>query len=175
MNFYLATTRFNCKTYSENIHYRKTNEIIAIYGTCVKIQNKYSPDTIMFVIEMNNDTNYIEGISLIRNKLNYDKHKIYDNPEYNRYIYKGDYWISRNEILVIDEEIVDIFDTILFKGKSHVKRHAGISIITDKLLTNWNYDLSTLKTRVKNLFVQEYRKKYSQEETNIVMYETIIN
>lgn len=172
MNFYLSTTRFNCKTYQENTDYRKTNEIITIYGTCVKIQNKYSPDTIMFVIEMNNDTNSIEGIGLIRNKLNFDKHKIYDNPEYNRYIYKGDYWLSRNEILLKDEELVDIFDTILFKGKSHVKRHAGISVITDKLLTNWNYNLPQLKNRVKNLFVQEYRKKYSEEMTNL-LYEEV--
>jgi len=167
MNFYLATTRFNCKTYDENIEYRKKNNLTSIYGTCVKIQNKYSPDAIMFVIEMNNDTNSIEGISLIRNKLVFDKHKIYDNPEYNRYIYIGNYWLSRSQILSLDKELVYIFDIILFKGKSHVKRHAGISVITDKLLTNWNFDLQELKKRVKMIFIQEYRNKSDTQYSEI--------
>jgi hypothetical protein len=168
MNFYLATTRFNCKTYSENIDYRIKNDLISIYGTCVKIQNKYSPDAIMFIIEMNNETNRIEGIGLIRNRLIFDKHKIYDNMDYNRYIYSGKYWLSRSQILSLDQDLVYIFEIILFKGKSHVKRHAGISIITDKLLTNWNFDLQTLKNRVKMIFIQEYRNKADLQ--NISLY-----
>lgn len=157
--FYLATTRFNNETYKENIDYRKHNNYQVIYGTCVRIQSKYSLDTIIFVIEMNNETNKIEGMGIIRNRISDDKHKIYSNTDYNRYIYVGEYWLSREKILDSnDSELVEIFDTILFKGKSHVKRQAGISVLTKKLLTNWAYELTDLEQRVKNLFLSEFRK-----------------
>jgi hypothetical protein len=32
---------------------------------------------------------------------------------------------------------LEIFENILFKKKTHVKRHAGISVVTEKLLVNW--------------------------------------
>jgi hypothetical protein len=157
--FYLASTRFNNETYRENILYREKNNYKVIYGTCVRIQSRYSLDTILFVIEMNNETNKIEGIGIIRNRISDDKHKIYLNTDYNRYIYIGEYWLSREQILNSnDSELVEIFDTILFKGKSHVKRQAGISVLTKKLLTNWVYDLIDLEQRVKNLFLTEFRK-----------------
>jgi hypothetical protein len=166
--FYLASTRFNNETYKENINYRKKKNYDVIYGTCVRIQIKYSLDTIMFVIEMNNATNKIEGIGIIRNRISDDKHKIYSNIDYNRYIYIGDYWMSRQQILNSnDSELVEIFDTILFKGKSHVKRHAGISVLTKKLLTNWNYELTDLEQRVKNLFIKEFRKDVKSINNNI--------
>lgn len=160
--FYLASTRFNNQTYQENMDYRKKRGLKVIYGTCVRIQQRYSLDTILFVIEMNNETNKVEGIGIIRNRLSddYNKSKIYSNNDYNRYIYTGDYWMSREEILASNNaELIEIFDTILFKGKSHVKRQAGISILTKKLLTNWNYELEELEQRVKNMFIQEFRKE----------------
>ena len=160
--FYLASTRFNNETYKENKIYRKMKGLKAIYGTCVRIQARYSLDTILFVIEMNNETNRIEGIGIIRNRLsdNYAKSNIYSNSDYNRYIYVGDYWMSREEILKKgDAELIEIFDLILFKGKSHMKRQAGISVITGKLLTNWNYELVDLEQRVKNMFVKKFRQE----------------
>lgn len=141
--FYIASTRFNNDTYEENIAYRKKTGIPVIYGTSIRIQEKYDVGTLMFVAEMNNDENQIEGIGLIRNTLVYDKkHNIYINSDYNRYLYKGDYWISRKTILDNDEEIIKICDTVLFKGKSHLKRVSGISVLTKQLFTNWDYKLS---------------------------------
>ena len=106
---------------------------------------------------MNNEENRIEGIGLIRNTLVYDKkHNIYSNSDYNRYLYKGDYWISRKTILDKDDEIVKICDTVLFKGKSHLKRVSGISVLTNQLFTNWDYKLSLLKEKIRALFIREY-------------------
>jgi hypothetical protein len=157
--FYLASTRFNNETYRENIEYRHKKDIKVIYGTCVRIQARYSLDTILFVIEMNNETNKIEGIGIIRNRLTDNKYKLYSNNDYNRCVYVGEYWMSREQILNSDDpELVEIFDLILFKGKSHMKRQAGISVITKKLLTNWIYELPDLEQRVKNIFVKEFRK-----------------
>ena len=81
--------------------------------------------------------------------------------EYNRYIYKGEYWLSREQILRHDDEIVEIFENILFKKKSHVKRQSGISIITNKLLSNWktfaNYNENYIKQSIKQIFLTEFK------------------
>lgn len=155
--FYIASTRFNNDTYEENLAYRKKSGIPVIYGTSIRIQEKYDVGILMFVIEMNNDENNIEGIGLIRNTLVYDKkHNIYINSDYNRYLYKGDYWVSRKTILEKDEEIVKICDTVLFKGKSHLKRVSGISVLTKQLFSNWDYKLSVLKEKIRVLFLKEF-------------------
>ena len=115
--FYIASTRFNNETYDENMSYRKKSDIPVIYGTSIRIQEKYDVGSLLFVAEMNNEENRIEGIGLIRNTLVYDKkHNIYSNSDYNRYLYKGDYWISRKTILDKDDVIVKICVTVLFKG-----------------------------------------------------------
>jgi len=155
--FYLATTRFTNDTYKENINYRNKQGLPVIYGSPVKIRDKYPIGSLIFVIEMNisKETNRIEGIGLIRNNLVYDKqHKIYENGEYNRYIYKGDYWISRKDI---DTDIVTIFDTILFKGKTHQKRYIGVTMLTEKLFIHWPYELYTLKNKIRNIFVDNFK------------------
>ena len=155
--FYIAGTRFNNLTYKENIDYRNKNQEEVIYGAALKIRNIYSHGSLIFVAEMNNETNKIEGIGLIKNLLVSDKrHKIYENNDYNRYIYRGKYWLNRNQIENFDKEIIEILDNILFKGKSHLKYRTGITIITEKLFTHWNYELRTLKNKIKYLFIEYF-------------------
>jgi hypothetical protein len=106
---------------------------------------------------MNNDKDQIEGIGLIRNNMVHDlKTKIYDNSDYNRYIYRGDYWINREAILAEDKDIVKMCDLILFKGKSHMKRVSGISVLTEKLFTNWVFELKDLKDKIRSLFLKVF-------------------
>lgn len=155
--FHIASTRFNNKTYIENLNYRKKYDETVIYGTDIKINTKYSPGSLIFVIEMNNEKDQIEGIGLIRNNMVHDiKTKIYDNPDYNRYVYRGDYWLDRETILVEDKDIVRICDLVLFKGKSHMKRISGISVITEKLFTNWKFELKDLKDKIRDVFVKVF-------------------
>jgi hypothetical protein len=163
--FYIACTRFNNETYNENMKYREKNNEIAIYGTSTKIRNIYPIGCIIFVVEMNNETNKVEGIGLIRNNLDiYKRRKIYSNGDYNRYIYKGNYWLSREELINKNKEVIDILDIILFKGKSNLKRFSGITIITDKLFRHWDYELYKLKKEITNLFVSYYSVEYKEIE-----------
>ena len=158
--FHIACTRFNNTTYDENMRYRREHSEPVIYGSTLKIRNIYSQGSLIFVAEMNNQTNQIEGIGLIKNCLIYDKrHNIYDNDDYNRYIYKGNYWLSRKQISQYNPEILEILDTVLFKGKSHLKCRIGITIITPKLFVHWDYDLQILKQLVKNLFLYYFKTK----------------
>ena len=159
--FYLACISFNNKTYDENICYRNKYNKKVIYGSMLKIREIYPKESLIFIAEMNNTENKIEGIGLIKNVLLYNrKDKIHENTECNRYIYRGKYWLSRRQILEVDFEILNIFDDILFKGKSHLKNRIGIRIITDKLFIHWtSYDLITLKNKVKNVFLHYFQKK----------------
>jgi len=166
--FHIASTRFNNKTYRENITYRANNNEKVIYGTDIKINEKYTLGCLIFVIEMNNEKNKIEGIGLIRNTIIHDdkKTKIYENPDYNRYVYRGDYWVNRETILSINKEIAEICELILFTGKSHMKRVSGISVLTEKLFTNWAFELKDLKQNIRDMFLLLFGNL--QSNTNLI-------
>lgn len=148
--FYLACTRFSNKTYEENMNYRLNHGEVVLYGPSFKISEKYPINAPIYVIEMNNEKNKIEGIGLIKNILVVNKrHKIYENGEYNRYIYRGKHWLSREQL---GEEISEILDTVLFKGKSHMKRRTGITVLGEKIFKNWNHELEVIKGKIRTEF-----------------------
>ena len=68
MNKTIATTRFNDETYLEHINYKKRIEHTgALYGSPMKIKEQIPLDSCIYVIEMNNSKNKIEGIGMIVN------------------------------------------------------------------------------------------------------------
>jgi len=158
--FFIASTRFNNSTWQENIDYRIKNSIKgAIYGVNIQICEKYPLNSIIFVIEMNNDMNKICGISIIRNSILFDKkYKIYSDNNYNRFIYKGDYWLSRDDIIAYDEMLIVSLETMLFRGKSHLKRRLGISFLTSKLYLKWRYNEHLTKESIKNIFISKFKQ-----------------
>jgi hypothetical protein len=165
--FHLASTRFNNSTLAENMAYREkmAAEAVVYYGSLIKVHKKISVGAFMFVFEMNNDTNQIEGISLVRNTLVLDKkHRIYSNDDYNRYTYKGIHWLSRKQIMELDPGLVETFDRILFKGKTHMKRACGITVLNEKLMTTWNMDLNVEKEKVRRIFLQKDISDISETE-----------
>jgi len=168
--FHIASTRFNNTTIAENMAYRQKKGEPVLYGTSIQIHQKYPIGAILAVFEMNNEENRIEGIGIISNNIVFDKkHKIYIESDYNRIIYSGKYWIGRKQLLALDLELVTIFDTILFKGKSHMKRQTGITVVTEKLTKKWNHDLDILKRRVKGLFINTFKMQKDIEDiTNVV-------
>jgi hypothetical protein len=154
----IASTRFNNATWNENSDYRVKHNKPCIYGVNIKIADKYS-NSHMFVVEMNNSTNKIEGISLIRSKLVTDRYyQIYENGDYNRFIYQGQYWLSRDQISDKNPELIVIFDKILFKGKSHLKRMSGISVVSQKLFTRWEYNMDKIQQELNELFTIEFKR-----------------
>jgi len=167
--YYIACTRFSNSTYAENMEYRKKHNYPAIYGSTLKIRDIYPPGAFIFVVEMNNEKNQIEGVGLIENKLVCDRyHNIYSNAEYNKYVYRGKYWLAKENI---EPELTEIFNNALFKGKSHLKCRIGITVVTEKLLVRWNYDLLNIKYRLQNLFenvcIKKNCKKYIDEDKYI--------
>jgi len=153
------TTRFNEKTWQENSAYREKNKINGcIYGSATKMKFTIPLNEVVFIIEMNNSTNNIEGISLVRNVLHFDKYyKIYDAGTYNRYVYKSEYRIDR---LLLDPYLVEILDNICFKGKTHLKRGIGFTSIPEKLKRNVESDVFNIEKCIR----KEFKEKFVDSE-----------
>lgn len=131
----IVTTRFNNDTWMENIEYRKTHPMLGcIYATPEMNSDKMVPESILFVLEMNNDQNRIMGIGMVRNRALIKKHRVYTNENYNRYAYVGKHRIDREEMTVEEDTIMRAFDALCFTGARHMKRLQGIkSFPTDML------------------------------------------
>jgi hypothetical protein len=84
---------------------------------------------------MNNSSNQIEGIGLIKNRayITDIKYSIYNTDNYNRYVYKGSCRLDRETIERYNSYLVEVLEYILFKEKTHLKRGSGFIKITKKL------------------------------------------
>ena len=132
MQINIMVTRFNNQTWAENKAWREKNDFKGcIYNSPVNLKNNIPIMSDVYVIEMNNQENRIEGIGKIKNKIFVDRrYKIYSDNNYNRYTYKGKKRIDRESIL--DRESISTIEKLeqmLFKGKAHLKRGQGISKI----------------------------------------------
>ena len=153
--FYIGTTRFTNETYKENKEWReKHNWQGCMYGLNKRIPKSMPNEALIYVLEMNNDTNKIEGIGLIRNYINY-KQKAYiykKDPNYNRFIYNSKYRIDMKEIK--DEnyiKVIEILENFIFYGAGHYKRGQGITTI------NWN----KIDEKKKKLFILFFKKLFN--------------
>jgi hypothetical protein len=167
--FTIVSTRFTNITWEENIQYRFTHGIKGcIYGSPQEMSPKILYDSMVFVVEMNNNKNRIEGIGLIRNKVFLDKYyKIYDDGNYNRYVYKSDYHIDRDTLIRYNEMLVNALDYILFKGYTHLKRGSGFTTITEKLLNHEKCQGLHMKNDIRSMFIDYYDRSIGKEEPSI--------
>jgi len=127
--FYIGTTRFTNSTYKENSEWRERFKWKgSIYGCNKKMPLNIPHMAFVYVIEMNNDTNEIMGIGLVRNYIN-PKYKmcIYkSDTNYNRYVYNSAWRKKRSEI---NEKFLQALELIVFKGSGHFKRGQGVTTI----------------------------------------------
>jgi hypothetical protein len=135
-NTYILTSRFNTNTTTENREYcRVSNPALAcIYSTPVPIDASIPDMAIIFILEMNNDTNRIMGIGILRNSPKYCKYLVHCNSSYNTYTYSGKYRISREEMNDEEEKTMLILDMLCFTGTRHQKRLSGITVFPEYLL-----------------------------------------
>ena len=158
----IVTGRFNNETLETNYAYRKKHNFGCLYCVPFELSPKIHYETPVFVIEMNNSLNRIEGIGLIKNKPSCNRYyKVHEDGNTNRFIYIGDYFMERENFINTNSFIVDVLDEILFKGKTHSKRGCGLSIIPEKIL---KFDICNgrdIKKEIKDLFIFHFREKPS--------------
>jgi len=125
---FLMITRFNNKTWNELQTYRNKSGITgSIYGVPRRVGPTIPLKEKLYVLEMNNDTNTIMGIGLIRNFIKMEQHhSIYSDGNFNRFAYSGKKHISREEFTRAEEELIEKMEERVFKGKGHLKRGQGI-------------------------------------------------
>lgn len=157
--FSVVTSRFTNETLTKNYNYRSKNKLVCIYNSPTKLSSKINYDTMLFVVEMNNSINKIEGIGMIKNKpdpKNY--YKVYEIGNINRYTYIGTEHITRDDIVTVNPELVIILDKILFTGYTHSKRGSGLTLIPEKLLQQSITEGLNIKMKIKDLFITLERK-----------------
>jgi len=161
--FTVVTNRYNKETWQTSYENRIRRNIPCIYCSPLELSPHIYYNTPVFVIEMNNSTNKIEGIGLIKNKYVSDKYyNIHNDGNYNRYIYIGNYHMSRNTIEDHCPDLVYILDQILFKGYTHSKRGSGMSRIPEKVLKLDICQGIDIKREIKNIFIHHFRENDSR-------------
>ena len=158
--FDLYTTRFNSSTYHEMSRFKENNEMddsVSLYGVSYAMPASVPQNKCLFVLEMNNTTNQIMGIGLIKNALAKNQElEIYSTTKNNAYIYKSNFHVQlrRNDDFdmskhskkyrsefhdYVNEEFREFVENILeptcFMGKSHLKRGGSISRYPMKKMT----------------------------------------
>ncbi len=162
---YLMTVRYTNKTYQEMQDYcvgTGRKGIRCAYGVPIPVSKCVVKDSILMVLEMNNDTNQIVGIGMVRNTIQEPSaigrkyFSIHDDGNLNRHVYLGTKHIRREELTEHEEQVFAALDHICFKGYKHLKRCVGITyfpldiIEACKEITDFpNFVLEMFKNRIK--------------------------
>ena len=163
--FSVVTDRYNDETWDASIRYRERKKLACIYVPPYKLAENIDINSPVFVIEMNNSKNQIMGIGLIKNKLVTDKvYKVQEDSNHNRYIYIGEYHISREILDNYNPFLVYVLDEILFKGYTHSKRGSGLTKIPEKVLKLDICEGIDLKKEIKNIFINHFKERILSEK-----------
>lgn len=126
---FIMTSRFNAATWQENRNYRTQNpKFGCIYCSPCPVSGRIPIDSVMFVLEMNNDENRIMGIGMVKNHPRVNGLIVYKNCNYNRYQFYGKHRIDRADMEGIEEAVMTAFDILCFTGNSHQKRGHGLKV-----------------------------------------------
>lgn len=161
LNKFIITSRFSTATLIENERYRnKHSNIGCIYCTPELIASNIPLDTIMFVLEMNNDINKVAAIGLVRNRATSGLHRVYNDGNYNRYVYSGKTRIKREDFTEHEEKLFQVLDKMLFTGTRHMKRGHGLKAFPIKTL----YECSEKKIDLVNYISTMFKTRLQQKE-----------
>ena len=169
---HVLTTRFNNDTWQENVAFREKYKYVGcIYNSPRLMSPKVNPDEIVYMLEMNNTLNRIEGIgSLINRPVLHKHYKIHKDGNYNRFPFQSRTRMDREEIQMINSELLELLETLCFKGKTHVKRGHGFMSISHKAIQlNNAYDIVE---RVHCLFMEQREDDPKREKTLCMEKET---
>ena len=166
----LVTGRFNNDTLVSNYKYRLKKGFKCMYSCPLELSPKIPYNTPVFVIEMNNSTNKIEGIGLIKNRPETEKYyKVHTDTNTNRYTYIGNYFIERQTIYEHNAHLVYVLEEILFKGKTHSKRGSGLTKIPEKVLKFEICEGINIKNEIKEIFIYQFRNNLLQDNDDKII------
>jgi hypothetical protein len=148
----LATTRFTNSTWEENCRFREINPIVkCAYSSPVPMSAQIPLETLVFVLEMNNDTNRIMGIGLVKNRPVFEKYVIYKVNNYNRFFYFGKWRIGVEDMTRYEQEVLKIYEDLCFSGPRHMKRGHGITTFPASVLYTCSSTIHLIE-HIRNMF-----------------------
>ena len=155
----IGTTRFNQDTWDQNQQYRTKKDFSGcIYGCPKRIAATIPVKSSIAILEMNNSKNKIMGIGLVINYLRLDKkYNIYNDGNYNRYVYMSKYRIDHSELKENEKALIKYFETITFYGSGHLKRGQGITLIPKKKIENYTYE----DIHVNEFILEMFRRRFN--------------
>lgn len=161
----IATTRFNGKTWQENLDWReKHNWSGCVYCSPRQVSEGLTPQIPMFILEMHNDKNKIIGVGLVRNAVVINKyHNIHSDRNYNRYTYKGEHRVDRSEMTGKEKKWIRTLDILLFTGATHLKRGQGIIAIPTYIS---NHKVLNFVAFFREMFRTRFKSAKEKEGTN---------
>jgi len=141
----LMVTRFNNITWLEYVRWRENNNYNgSLYNTPIHIKENIPLEIMIYVIEMKNDENKIMGIGKIKNVVvTNKKYRIYEDRNYNRYTYKGNKRILREDI---PNDLLEKLEKRVFTTKRHLKRGHGIQQVTKDMSEEYLREITNLFT-----------------------------
>jgi hypothetical protein len=134
--YVLGTTRFTEETLRENQELRQNNnQVGCAYASTREMSKEVPKEAIVLVLEMNNDTNTIMGIGMVRNRSVIGKYNIYSGMHvFHDHVYLGRMRIDRNELSPTELVTLSLLEGLCFKGSTHCKRSVGITRLSNILV-----------------------------------------
>jgi hypothetical protein len=168
LNKFIITSRFTNATWSENESFRTRNKNVGcIYCTPELIASNIPLDTILFVLEMNNDINKVGGIGIVRNRATSGLHHVYADGNYNRYVYAGKMRIQRQDFNEHEEKVFKVIDKMLFTGTRHMKRGHGLKAFPIKTLYECSQKQIDLVNYISTMFKSRMLEQMNIEQEKI--------
>lgn len=168
----IVTTRFNNKTWDENQRFYNEStkngvlpiKVKCLYCASMPVGSNVPLTSNLLVLEMNNDTNQILGIGLVKNETPlYHKYPVYANDCYNTFAYRGLYRIDRTAFTEEEEQLVKDLEKMCFKGRRHLKRLQGIKAFPIDMLYDYREaNEIDLVAEVASMFKRRFMKEKSE-------------
>lgn len=154
----IGVTRFTDDTYNENMLWKKTkNYNGCVYGFDREISLSnfdYMKEIYTIDIRCTKNTKlsppHIYGIGKIRFITKPEwRSRIYSNEEYNRFVYKGDSYKTKEELIINKEnkETIELLEKMLCTGARHFKRGDGLTKLTYKRMMSYNPNAKSIPQR----------------------------
>lgn len=133
---HLFTTRFNDQTYLQNRRFCAKFNKKSLYCNPHALPPTIPQDSIVYVIEMNNTKDKIEGIGKIKNRLKYSVYNVYEEEFYNQNHFEGEERVDAEEFDETERQFIHSLERLCFQGRGHLKRgHRMLSFPQAKIGT----------------------------------------
>jgi hypothetical protein len=157
----LCVTRFNNKTWEELVTFQRSNDNSIVYNSPSRMKDEVRLNFNFILFEMNNETNQISGVSVVKNKPLFRKNRVYSDNNYNRFSFESLHRVDRTEFSELEKENVQLVEKMVFKGRGHLKRGSGITVCGTK-----SFDIHRLNRKELTQFFQQM---FKERNNNIVV------